>query len=171
MEQKINYNYLKGVKVDGGKVIAHVEGWTYARSGKALLNSFTYGEGKEGQSIKINGVYNKKELEYYFGDKVSNCISNKGYVIIDVVGFEGLKGLKAYNPTLQQVLGFTGTLALEEKEYNGKTIYTLKMNAVGFKPITAKKEEAGRVGATYGGATNPPADDLGSEVEDGDMPF
>lgn len=169
--EKVNYSYLKGVKIDGGKVIGHLEGWTYARGGKELLSTFAYGDSKEGISIKVNGIYNKKELEYYFGEKVKNCISDKGYVIIDVVGFEGLKGLKAYNPTLKQVLGFTGTLTLEEKEYNGKTITTLKMLATGFKPVTAKKEEAGRVGAIYGGATNPPTDDFKDEVEDGDMPF
>lgn len=167
--EKTNYNYLKGIK-ENGKVMGHIEGWTYARAGKNLLSTFAYGDAKEGLSIKINGIYNKKELEYYFGEKVKNCISDKGYVIIDVVGFDGLKGLKAYNPTLKQVLGFTGTLTLEEKEYNGKTIYTLKMLAIGFKPVTAKKEEAGRVGATFGGGTTNHTEDF-EEVEDGDMPF
>lgn len=167
MEKK-NYNYMKCVKV-GDSVVGHVEGWTYAKGGKALLNSFTYGnEGKEGYAIKINGRYNQKELEYFFGENVKKCISQKGYLIIDVVGFDQLKGLKAYNPTLQQVLGFTGTLKLEETTFDGKTYYGLKMIAVGFKPVTAKKEEAGRIGASNGITVS---QDFEEVDDDDDMPF
>jgi len=165
MEKK-NYNYIKCVKV-GDTVVGHVEGWTYARDGKPLLSSFTYGnEGKEGYAIKINGQYNQKELEYFFGENIKKCISQKGYLIIDVVGFDQLKGLKAYNPTLQQLLGFTGTLKLEETTSNGKTYYGLKMTAVGFKPVTPKKEEAGRIGTSNG-----VSQDFEEVDDDGDMPF
>ena len=79
------------------------ESWRYScrscgrldlRKGGSIVNSFTYGnEGKEGYAIKINGQYNQKELEYFFGENIKN-VYLKGIFNIDVVGFDQLKGLR-----------------------------------------------------------------------------
>lgn len=141
-----NYQYFAGEK-NGEVVYGHCEGWTFAKKddvvdGKPTKPLVTLGTvTKNGNEVTyanmtIAMAVNPNTIKFLFGEEF--IPSDGKNLIIRVTAWGKIaENLAKYNPSLQQVIGFTGKFTINE--YNGKK--SIQMSASNFKVVTKKKPE------------------------------
>lgn len=147
MSEQKNYQYFAGEKV-GDVVYGHHEGWTFAKKsdigddGKPSKSLVTLDKiNRNGKDVSYANVTvscnaNPNTIKYLFGEEFVPKEGQNLFIRVTLWGAIA-ENFNKYNPSLQQVIGFTGKYTINE--HNGNK--NIQMSATNFKIVTKKKAE------------------------------
>lgn len=148
MSDNKNLQYFEGEKVGADAVYGHMEAWPFLKKADigegnkpnkpvvTLRKIMVKGKETSVADITVSLKANDSKIKFLFGEEFVPSENNSLIMKVSLWGMVADNFVK-YNPSLQQVIGFTGKFTVSE--YNGKK--SIQMTATGWKPVTKKKPE------------------------------